>query len=199
MFGDETEYPQAAHLIVGSPDDRDDFSPLRRFPSRLVNRVWRGYGVGAVASTAGRLHGRGMTNMADTHRLPPLRLEFDHPELLVETADRSTFHAVVAQLVRAQLRAELYAPGGRNRRRRSRPGEQARGPAPRQRAHQDEPPRVGTPGTRGGRHGHHHGRGGCGGGCGRVVGRCAGCWSPSGRVGHGMIGRDAADRGVEGR
>jgi hypothetical protein len=51
----------------------------------------------------GRLTGHG-------HRL---RLEFDRPELLVETADRSTVRAVVAQLIRARLRAELYGPGGR--------------------------------------------------------------------------------------
>ena len=51
----------------------------------------------------GRLTGHG-------HRL---RLEFDRPELLAETTDRSTLTAVAAQLVRAQLRAELHGPRGR--------------------------------------------------------------------------------------
>jgi len=51
----------------------------------------------------GRLTGHG-------HRL---RLEFDRPELLAETTDRSTLTAVAAQLVRAQLRAELHRPRGR--------------------------------------------------------------------------------------
>ena len=51
----------------------------------------------------GRLTGHG-------HRL---RLEFDRPELLAETTDRCTLTAVAAQLVRAQLRAELHGPRGR--------------------------------------------------------------------------------------
>ncbi len=51
----------------------------------------------------GRLTGNG-------HRL---RLEFDRPETLTETTDRSTLTAVAAQLVRAQLYAELHGPRGR--------------------------------------------------------------------------------------
>jgi hypothetical protein len=51
----------------------------------------------------GRLIGHG-------HRL---RLEFDRPEVLAGTADRSTLTAVAAQLVQAQLRAELHGPRGR--------------------------------------------------------------------------------------
>lgn len=51
----------------------------------------------------GRLTGNG-------HRL---RLEVDRPEALTETTDRSTLTAVAAQLVRAQLYAELHGPRGR--------------------------------------------------------------------------------------
>ena len=51
----------------------------------------------------GRLTGHG-------HRL---RLEFDRPEILTETTDRSMVTAVAAQLVSAHLRAELHGPRGR--------------------------------------------------------------------------------------
>src|SRR5690349_9788966 len=62
----------------------------------------------AVDAAAGEHGGGRLTGHG--HRL---RLEFDRPEMLVETADRATLRAVVAQLTRAQLRAELYGPGGR--------------------------------------------------------------------------------------
>ena len=42
-----------------------------------------------------------------------LRLEFDRPEILTGTADRSTVGVVTAQLARAQLHAELHGPSGR--------------------------------------------------------------------------------------
>lgn len=59
-------------------------------------------------SAAGR-HATGRLT-SQGHRL---RLEFDHPEVLAGTADRSVVTAVAAQLHQAQLRAELHGPRGR--------------------------------------------------------------------------------------
>ena len=89
----------------------------------------------------GRLTGHG-------HRL---RLEFDRPELLAETTDRSTLTAVAAQLVRLSSAPSCTGPGP-DRGRGSGPHEPGRCLAHRQPAHQHRPVGVGTRGPKGGLH-----------------------------------------------